>query len=208
MLSLSTLQILATLALDHSLYWLLAQIRYHGLKINLSSTSNLVQFHVKGNGMIAEMCHGIANSFNTLAKVYSIDTVPCLPHAIEPNYVMYEKIMTIVGIIWILLLFEPYGLRIRQKILECYYPNRAEERATWLYHEIIGRRRLFVQMARRKARQEYLKDKAGTLGYYSRAYRVWKGLLKCLTLIKYRCQLCGESFTKYLKLNFFLTGKF
>lgn len=206
MLSLSTIQILATLLIDHSLYWLLDKVRHYGRKIDPSPTTNLVRFEVKGNGMLADMCQGIANSFDSLTKVYAIDTVPCLPHPIEPNYVMYEKILTIMGMIWIFLLLEPYGLRIRQKILECYYPARTEERAIWLYNEIMGERRLFVQMARRKARQRYLKDKAGSEGYYLMPVKIWKRVTKCLTLIKYRCSLCRESFTKYLN-RIFITNK-
>lgn len=204
MLSLSTLQILATLLIDHSLYWLLSKVRYYGRKIDAHSSvsSNAVQFEVNGNGILADMCQGIANSFNSLTKVKTIDTVPCLPNASEPNYMMYEKIVTILGIIWILLLFEPYGLRIRQKILECYYPQRAEERAIWLYNEIISERRLFVHIARRKARQRFLKDKAGAQGYYSKPYRVWIRLVKCLALIKYRCSLCRQTFTKYFILTY------
>lgn len=198
MLSLSTLQILATLLIDHFLYWLLSKVRYYGRKIDPhpSPSTNTVKFEVIGSGMLAEMCEGIANSFNSLTKIYSIDTVPCLPNASEPNYVLYEKIVTVLGIIWILLLFEPYGLRIRQKILECYYPERAEERAIWLYNEIISERRLFIQIARRKARQRFLKDKAGARGYYSWTFKAWTKLVKCLSLIKYRCSLCRETFTR------------
>lgn len=198
MLCLSTLQILATLLIDHSLYWLLAKVRFYGRKVDLTPSMNetqSVQFQVKGEGILADMCQGIANSFNSLTKV-SIDTVPCLPDATEPNYALYQKILTILGIIWIILLFEPYGLRIRQKILECYYPRRAEERAIWLYKHLLGQRELFVTLARRKARQRFLKDKAGVENYFGYVTQMWRKLTKILTIIKYRCSLCQESFTK------------
>uniref|UniRef100_A0A336MS37 CSON004910 protein n=1 Tax=Culicoides sonorensis TaxID=179676 RepID=A0A336MS37_CULSO len=201
MLSLSTIQILATLAIDHSLYWLLAQIRYHGRKIKPISSSNTIHFNVHGSGILAEMFQGMGNAMNPMTKSYAIDTVACLPNPIEPNYELYQKICSIIGIVWVLLLLEPYGLRIRQKILEYYYPKRAEERAIWLYNEIMNKRRLFVKMARRKARKKYLKDKAGTHGYNMRIIETWKKILKFFSLIKYKCKLCGDTFTNYSMLT-------
>lgn len=196
MVLLSTVQIFATLVVDQSLYWLLAKVRYYGRKVQPSSSTNLVEFHVNGNGILAEMCEGIANSFNSLTKVYSIDVVPCLPSPLETDDGLHQKITFILCLVWVLLIFEPYGLRIRQKILQWYYPIRAEERAIWLYNEILSKRMLFLQLARRKARQRFLKDKAGTLGYEYKIVQIWRRLVKCLTLIKYKCKLCGETFTK------------
>ncbi|XP_063708650.1 DC-STAMP domain-containing protein 2-like [Culicoides brevitarsis] len=203
MLSLSTLQILATLLIDHSLYWLLSKVRFYGRKIDLDPSNepqDLIKFQVKGEGILADMCEGIANSFKALTRV-SIDTVPCLPDATTPNYALYEKILTILGVIWIFLLLEPYGLRIRHKILEYYYPRRAEERAIWLYNHIIGQRKLFVTLARRKAREKFLKDEAGAENYYCWFTKMWKRLKIKFAFVKFQCSLCQETFTKRIMLR-------
>lgn len=60
---------------------------------------------------------------------------------------------------WILLVFEPYGMRLRQVVMNKYNPNRANERATWLYNTILRRRESFVKFARRETRRIFLKDK-------------------------------------------------
>lgn len=57
------------------------------------------------------------------------------------------------------MIFEPYGMRLRQVVMNKYYPNRANERAAWLYTTVLRRRETFVKYARREARRKFLKDK-------------------------------------------------
>lgn len=59
---------------------------------------------------------------------------------------------------WILLVFEPYGLRVRQVVMNQLYPEKANERAAWLCNQIIRRRTSFMKFARRKVRQQILFD--------------------------------------------------
>lgn len=66
-------------------------------------------------------------------------------------------------ICWMLLLFEPYGMRLRQKVMSHFYPSRAMERAVFLYNKIIRRRESFIKFARRHVRRKFLNNKSGTL---------------------------------------------
>lgn len=195
MVMLSTIQILTTILIDYSLHWLLLQVRFYGRQIKPINSTELIMFEIIGQGVLAEMYKGIIESLSPYANVYAIDVVPCLPNPINPNYVIYNRIFFILGLVWILLILEPYGLRFRQRILEYFYPKRAKERAIWLYNEIMGERKLFLQMARKKARKRFLKDKAGTRGESFLLIKMWKKLRNFCTVFKYKCKICRNSFT-------------
>lgn len=59
---------------------------------------------------------------------------------------------------WILALFEPYGLRMRQSVMSYYNPIRARERAIWLFNDILKKRQNFLKFARRQLRRKVIRD--------------------------------------------------
>ena len=60
---------------------------------------------------------------------------------------------------WVLLIFEPYGMRLRHRVMNKFYPDKAKERAAWLYNNILRKRQSFMKYARREARIKFGIDK-------------------------------------------------
>lgn len=56
---------------------------------------------------------------------------------------------------WILTITESYGLRLRNIVMSHYFPERARERAVWLYNHILRSRGGFLKFARRQLRRRF-----------------------------------------------------
>lgn len=67
--------------------------------------------------------------------------------------------VSLLALSWILAIFEPYGLRMRHKIMCYYHPTRAKQRSIWLYNHIIRSRSSFLKFARRQLRRKVMGDK-------------------------------------------------
>lgn len=106
---------------------------------------------------MSDLFKSILNSFRGLEKIYDIDATPCVPHPKMPNYEKYEIILLLLCLCWILVIFEPYFLRIRHLVMKQYYPQRTTQRAVWLYNRILKKRMNFVKLWRHQFRTTYLK---------------------------------------------------
>lgn len=104
------------------------------------------------------MFKDIINSFKTLEKIHDSDATPCIPHPKMPNYDKYETILMMLCLCWILLVFEPYFMRIRHLVMKLHYPQRTTQRTVWLYNHILRKRIGFVKFSRRHLRMNYLKN--------------------------------------------------
>jgi len=111
---------------------------------------------VSGQGIMAEFCKELVNVMEPLTQISDVDFVTCLPHAETPNFKKYEAIVILVACSWIILFFEPYALRLRNIIMEHYYPQRSEDRVNWLYHEILRKRSGFTKFAREQLKGKLL----------------------------------------------------
>jgi len=98
---------------------------------------NFVGVHVSGDGYLADLYRSIVKAFTPHAKDVEIDVTPCLPNPIPPDLDRYTQIVTLIAFCWIMAIFEPYGLRLRHVVMCKYYPERAKQRAAWLYNHII-----------------------------------------------------------------------
>lgn len=112
--------------------------------------------NVTGQGVIAEMCRELVEIFKPLVKFYDVDFNLCLPHPHQPDYGKYLKIGVLIVISWMLLLLEPFGLRLRSIIMAHYFPERCLERTVWLYHQILRKRISFVKFAQKNARKKII----------------------------------------------------
>ncbi|XP_065088045.1 DC-STAMP domain-containing protein 2-like [Ochlerotatus camptorhynchus] len=152
-LFMSSIQILGLIAADYCLYWLLATIRYAALRESDIERPPMVTLEVSGSGIVADMYRGIVGAFEPMVKhVDILDPERCAPDPKTPNYVRYLQISLLLLFCWICIVLEPYGLRVRQLIMRGYYPERARERATWLYNDILLKRESFVKVVRRQMR--------------------------------------------------------
>lgn len=162
-LIISSIQLGSILIMDYSLFWILATIRRIGKNEKGVVMPPMVTLGVDGSGLLAEMYRGMFEAFDPMTEAYAVDPMPCLPTPFVPDFDRYLQIFGIIILCWILLIFEPYGLRLRQIVMNSYYPVRARERALWLYNNILRKRSNFFKIARRQARRKFLKDKSGVI---------------------------------------------
>lgn len=97
----------------------------------------MVTINVSGDGYLAELYKSIVKAFTPHGKEAEINTMLCLPDPVSPNLDKYTQIVVMIIFCWLIAMFEPYGLRLRQVVMCQYYPDRAKQRATWLYNYII-----------------------------------------------------------------------
>ncbi|RLU18386.1 hypothetical protein DMN91_008743 [Ooceraea biroi] len=136
-LCLTTFKICIHMMADYSLYWILSTIRYHGRIETKVQRPSSVGVYVSGNGYLADLYRSIVKAFTPHAKDPEIDMMPCLPDPIPPDLDRYTQIVTLIAFCWIMAIFEPYGLRLRHVVMCKYHPERAKQRAAWLYNHII-----------------------------------------------------------------------
>ncbi|KAK0159238.1 hypothetical protein PV328_010144 [Microctonus aethiopoides] len=155
-LGLTTLKLCIHISVDYSLYWILDLINYYGrLQTKAPQQANSVGIHVSGSGYLAELYRSITRAFSLDNFNNEIDTLSCLPDPLPPDYDRYTQIAVIIISCWIMAIFEPYGLRLRQVVMGWYYPDRAKQRAVYLYNQIIRLRGNFLKFARRQLRRKY-----------------------------------------------------
>ncbi|XP_021695181.1 DC-STAMP domain-containing protein 2 [Aedes aegypti] len=150
-LFISSIHILGLMAADYCLYWLLALIRHVFLRQADIERPPMVTLEVSGSGIIADMYRGIVGAFEPMVKHADIlDPARCAPDPKTPDFIRYLQISLLLLFCWMCIVLEPYGLRIRQIIMRAYYPDRAKERATWLYNDVLLKRESFVKILRRQ----------------------------------------------------------
>ncbi|KAI4499686.1 hypothetical protein M0802_005256 [Mischocyttarus mexicanus] len=154
-LCLSTMKICMHIMTDYSLYWILSLIRYHGRIDVQIDQPNSVGVYVSGTGFLAELYRSIVKAFTPHIEDIEISSVPCLPDPIPPNYDGYIRILSLIFFCWIMTICEPYCLRLRQVVMCQYHPDRAKQRAAWLYNHIMRSRGSFVKFARRQLRRKF-----------------------------------------------------
>ncbi|XP_030764756.1 uncharacterized protein LOC115888990 isoform X2 [Sitophilus oryzae] len=180
---------------DYCLYWILTMITYHGRYQSKIQAPNLPVAHISGEGFIAKLLRVIVNAFQPAGIQLEIDTVPCLPIPIPPDFDRYIQIGITLMLCWILTLLEPYGLRFRNYIMGYYHPLRAKQRTIWLYNHILRSRATFLIFARRQLRRKF--GKKGT--DYISCKELLRSKLSCGILriclgsdLQKTCLLCGD----------------
>ncbi|XP_076241492.1 DC-STAMP domain-containing protein 2-like [Calliopsis andreniformis] len=154
-LGLATIKLLAYMAIDYSLYWVLYTIQLHGRFQSKVEKPNVVTVHVSGDGYLSDLYKSIVRAFTPQGKETEIDTLICLPEPVTPDMDKYTQIIVLIVLFWFIAFFEPYGLRLRNVVMCQYYPDRARQRAAWLYNHIIRSRGNFLKFARRQLRRKF-----------------------------------------------------
>ncbi|KAL6261589.1 hypothetical protein P5V15_006676 [Pogonomyrmex californicus] len=194
-LSLATFKICIHMMADYSLYWILSTIRYHGRIETKVQRPNFVGVHVAGNGYLADLYRSIVKAFTLHVKDTEIDVVSCLPNPSPPDLDRYTQIATLIAFCWIMAIFEPYGLRLRHIVMCKYHPERAKQRAAWLYNHIIRSRGNFLKFARRQLRRKFgLADgeMIERVTFRERCLAICPFLNKLFPRKQNMCLLCGS----------------
>ncbi|XP_032291377.1 DC-STAMP domain-containing protein 2 isoform X3 [Drosophila virilis] len=147
--------------LDYSMFWLLDSIAYYGEEQDDLEIPAYVDLEIEGGGFVGDIMRGIANAFRPITQKTKLDSKSCLPLPVEPDYRYYAGILLLCLLAWLILLTEPYALRLRHLIMQRFYPERAHVRALYLQRKIIEKRGCFFKMARRKARALFRHQQAG-----------------------------------------------
>ncbi|XP_018338244.1 PREDICTED: uncharacterized protein LOC108746157 [Trachymyrmex septentrionalis] len=194
-LGLTTFKICIHMMADYSLYWILSTIRYHGRIETKVQRPNFVGVHVSGDGYLADLYRSIVKAFTPHAKDIEIDTMPCLPDPIPPDLNRYTQIVTLIAFCWIMAIFEPYGLRLRHIVMCKYHPERAKQRAAWLYNHIIRSRGSFLKFARRQLRRKFGMtegERIERVTFRERCLAICPFLNKLFPQKQNVCLLCGS----------------
>lgn len=75
----------------------------------------------------------------------------------------YCSAVSLILLCWVLAILEPYGLRLKHVVMSYYYPERARQRAAWLYNNILRSRGGFLKFIRRQLRRKFGKSKDGVI---------------------------------------------
>lgn len=116
---------------------------------------DILTVNVRGEGVVAELCQDLVGVLQPLVKIVNVDATPCLPIPNPPNFEKYKLISALIIASWIILILEPFSLRCRSMIMSHYYPERANDRAIWLYQNIATRRITFLKFARQNVYKKF-----------------------------------------------------
>ncbi|XP_018046467.1 PREDICTED: LOW QUALITY PROTEIN: uncharacterized protein LOC108685963 [Atta colombica] len=192
-LGLTTIKICIHMMADYSLYWVLSTIRYNGRIEMKVQRPNFVGVHVSGDGYLADLYRSIVKAFTPHAKDVEINMIPCLPDPIPPDLDRYTQIVTLIAFCWIMAIFEPYGLRLRHIVMCKYHPERAKQRAAWLYNHIIRSRGSFLKFARRQLRRKFgMTEGIERVTFRERCLAICPFLNKFFPQKQNVCLLCGS----------------
>ncbi|XP_070070381.1 DC-STAMP domain-containing protein 2 isoform X2 [Drosophila takahashii] len=193
------LQLFAICFLDYALFWLLATMSFHGHQEAGLEVPAYIDLEIKGGGFVGDVMRGIANAFRPLTQKSILDTNPCLPLPVKPDYTKYVLILLLCLLSWMILLAEPYVLRTRHLIMAFFYPERAKERALFLYNSIADDRTSLFKFARRRKRNEFNhRRNVEHLNWLSNIFYWIMGWCCCCCSRwqnKERCTICARSLT-------------
>jgi hypothetical protein len=106
--------------------------------------------NVAGQGYLAELCREFIDILKPLQTMRDVNFTSCFPRPHAPDFKKYKLIFLLILASWLMLLFEPYALRLKYIIMEHYYPEVAFYRTLWLYNDIMRKRTNIITFARRK----------------------------------------------------------
>ncbi|KAL1395875.1 hypothetical protein pipiens_002782 [Culex pipiens pipiens] len=199
-LFLSTIQIAAIVSADYCLYWLLTIVGQASRKQTEIHLPSMFKIHVIGNGTIADMYRRIVAVIEASARLADyLRPAKCAPDPPAPDYVRYCQIGFLLVSAWAFIVLEPYGLRVRQLIMAGYYPERARERATWLYNDILLKRETFVKLVLKQMAAD-LGDPTGKPTWLdvirAKTNHYWLSRMVLGSHHPVRCILCGSDLAR------------
>ncbi|CAH1790155.1 unnamed protein product [Owenia fusiformis] len=183
--------------MDYFIYEVLDMIRRHSRVDYRQTGEHHIQLIINGNGAVAHLIKSILNGFN---KKHAIDEVTtnfaCLPNPVGLDTQHIYKIFGIFAIIWICMVFEAYGLRLRRVICQFFYPKREKKRILHLYNDVLKKRKGFLRHAQRRikalARERKLSIKSNVLTSIRNEYPMLCGWLGMFGSSKKKCLICEE----------------
>ncbi|XP_070064512.1 DC-STAMP domain-containing protein 2 isoform X3 [Drosophila virilis] len=166
-----SLQLFIICIVDYSIFWMLAIMSFHSHKTAELQPPAYTKIVIRGGGLIGDILRGLVQAFEPLSKNLIVDIQHCLPLPRPPKFLRYWEIMMLCILAWCLLFWDPYGTRLRHKIMASMYPQNASVRAVYLHRCLLLNRDNFIKFARRKARSLNYYYSENSVSKYLEIYR-------------------------------------
>ncbi|XP_034656068.1 LOW QUALITY PROTEIN: DC-STAMP domain-containing protein 2 [Drosophila subobscura] len=196
-LVITAVQLFCICFVDYSLYIMLLMMSYHAHKTAGLKPPAYTRIVITKGGMIGDILRSLVHAFEPLSKNLGVGTEKCLPVPGEPNVLRYYEILSLCVLAWLLVIWEPYSLRVRHWVMACFYPEDAQRRVKYLHERILRERSSFIKTARRRARSVHIYSDSQQFACISwcSAVKIW-----CLSgfpsaFIGKTCIICSKALT-------------
>ncbi|XP_032599000.2 DC-STAMP domain-containing protein 2 [Drosophila grimshawi] len=198
-LIIASLQLFTICFVDHCLYSMLAMMAYQSHQTAELQPPVYTKLIIKNGGFISGVLRNLTTAFEPLTKNLIVDIQRCFPLPSFPNYFHYFHIIVLCMLAWLLVLLEPFSIRLRHRMLDAMYQRNAEQRAAFLFRHLQIRKDSFIKPARRRARSQNI------YAYENRISKVLTQCSSCLYRLSYGClgayrgkycTICNMSLTK------------
>ncbi|XP_076439279.1 E3 ubiquitin-protein ligase DCST1-like [Babylonia areolata] len=137
---------------DSLLVWIMDVI-YRNSKIEYHQTGeHFVNITVRGSGFMAEIVRMFMSTLNSHHKLDSVTTNhACLP---LPSVLKNVLVFAVHFAVFIFILLEAYGLRLRRLICSFFYRKREKRRVLYLYNEMLKKRKGYLRHMRHRVRKQ------------------------------------------------------
>ncbi|XP_022214252.2 DC-STAMP domain-containing protein 2 [Drosophila obscura] len=191
------IQLFTICLVDYSLYIMLSMMSQHAHKTAGLKPPAYTRIVITKGGMIGDILRRLVHAFEPLAKNLGVGTEKCLPVPGEPNVLRYYEVLVLCVLAWLLLVWEPYSLRLRHWIMACFYPEDAHRRVKYLHQRILQERSTFIKTSRRRARslQLYSEGQQFVCLSWLSSLKIWCFSGCPSSFIGKTCIICSKALT-------------
>ncbi|XP_063424227.1 E3 ubiquitin-protein ligase DCST1-like [Mytilus trossulus] len=182
---------------DYLLFTVMDIIRRHSRVDYAQFGKHHIMVQVFGKGFMSNIVRMFIKSFDAKHEINEVSTnYECLPRPVsmDNKYIFY--IYGCFGAVWLLMIVESYGLRIRRLVAAFFYRKREKARILYLFNDLYKKRQGYARhmrhQVRRNARKNTLSKKTSLLGSFRKEFPALCGWLKRFQSAKETCLICGE----------------
>ncbi|CAC5364973.1 DCST1 [Mytilus coruscus] len=186
---------------DYLLFTVMDIIRRHSRVDYAQFGKHHIIVQVFGKGFMSNIVRMFIKSFDAKHEINEVSTnYECLPRPVsmDNKYIFY--IYGCFVAIWLLMIVESYGLRIRRLVAAFFYRKREKARILYLFNDLYKKRQGYARhmrhQVRRNARKNTLSKKTSLLGSFRKEFPSLCGWLKRFQSAKETCLICGEPESK------------
>ncbi|KAK7110002.1 E3 ubiquitin-protein ligase DCST1-like [Littorina saxatilis] len=182
---------------DYLLVWIMDVI-YRNSKMEYHQAGeHFVNITVTGAGFMADIVRMFLSSFNSHQKLDSITTnFVCLPEGKGMDTWRTVLVFAVYGGLFLFMLVEAFGLRLRRTICAFFYRKREKKRVLYLYNELLKKRKGYLRHMRHRIRKQIrkrtLKGQTGVLTALTLQFPRLCRCLKWLKSARESCLICEE----------------
>lgn len=179
------------------LYGVLDIIRRNSRIEYRQTGEHIIDIDIYGKGFMSEIVKLFLRGFNHEHKIDNISTnFECLPRPIKMDDKYRWMIYGTFAALWVLMLFEAYGLRLRRLVASGFYRKREKVRVLYMYNDMLKKRRGFLKHMRRHIRKQVRKNnvlvKTSLINSIQKEFPIFCGWLKIFGSGKSSCLICND----------------